>query len=253
LADEFVACKKELDELKRKPSEFLDGYKTAMRERDPLKQQYYERAEKLAEQLAACEKDLDTANAALDAKIDICGDERITELKGQLASMTKERDAMVKVIAEGLESTLIAGERRLRYEVIEQLSAVTKERDHWKEMNSLHLAQLHIRVEEILAGHAREQQLRDALNECLTNIASGRFDQDMVEAALSLPHGTLALDELRKDAARYQWLKDGGKAVSIDYFKGHFRAVDVVTSLVLTDWVDSFDEAVDAAMQEPAA
>ena len=57
------------------------------------------------------------------------------------------------------------------------------------------------------------------------------------------------LEAAEKDAERYRWLKSTGKVVSIDYFKGHYRAVDVSVNLIMTDWLPSFDEAVDASME----
>jgi hypothetical protein len=121
------------------------------------------------------------ANAALDAKIDICGDERINALKWQLV-------------------------------------AVTQERDMWKETDIRDAARVDELAKQLTASQYYAQQLWDALNECLTNIASGRFDQDMVQAALNLPRNTSALDELRKDAGRYRWLttnQDADRLVDI--------------------------------------
>lgn len=57
------------------------------------------------------------------------------------------------------------------------------------------------------------------------------------------------IEKLERDAARYRWLKGSGKAMAVDNFKDKFRVVDVTVNLVVTEWEDSFDVAIDAAME----
>ena len=56
---------------------------------------------------------------------------------------------------------------------------------------------------------------------------------------------------LARDAARYRWLKGAGRTMSVDWIDGEYRVVDTAVNLVVTDWMDSFDAAIDEAMKEP--
>lgn len=58
------------------------------------------------------------------------------------------------------------------------------------------------------------------------------------------------LDSLEKDAARYRWRKENSQ-VRIGRFQDKYRAE--TQNSVLTDWFDSHDEAIDAAMQSQGA
>jgi len=103
--------------------------------------------------------------------------QRVNELESQVSNQRAVIEGKHQYVGQDFQF-------RIKH-LTEQLAACEKERDHWREMNSLHLYQLRGRVEELLASQHYAQRLWDALNECLTNIASGRFDQDMVQAALS--------------------------------------------------------------------
>lgn len=68
---------------------------------------------------------------------------------------------------------------------------------------------------------------------------------------MSTLHG--ALDEIareaaviRKDAERYRWRKEN-PAIEVEVFRGRYRCT--ARDSVVTDWLDSYDEAIDAAMQ----
>ena len=50
------------------------------------------------------------------------------------------------------------------------------------------------------------------------------------------------------DAARYRWLRDHTHVV-IGRFAGKYRATDVVRNVLLTDWMDTHEAAVDAARE----
>lgn len=52
-----------------------------------------------------------------------------------------------------------------------------------------------------------------------------------------------------QDARRYQWLKGAGRCMAVDTFGGRYRVADMSCNLVVTDWLNSFDAAIDAAMQ----
>jgi len=56
------------------------------------------------------------------------------------------------------------------------------------------------------------------------------------------------LDEAQKDAERYRWLKGDGKAMAVDSFSDKYRVVDMSVNLIVTDWFDSFDQAIDVAI-----
>ena len=102
--DKLAACEKERDEYK------LLAHKQFTEWHNDI------------EKLVAMTRELDTANAALDAKIDICGDERVTELKDQLAAVTKERDELQKYNVK-LERAVTSQVQRIKEleEVIEAL------------------------------------------------------------------------------------------------------------------------------------
>ena len=102
--DKLAACEKERDEYK------LLAHKQFTEWHNDI------------EKLVAMTRELDTANAALDAKIDICGDERVTELKDQLAAVTKERDELQKYNVK-LECAVTSQVQRIKEleEVIEAL------------------------------------------------------------------------------------------------------------------------------------
>jgi hypothetical protein len=57
------------------------------------------------------------------------------------------------------------------------------------------------------------------------------------------------LEAAEKDAARYRWLKGQGKTMAVDNVAGKFRVVDMSVNLVVTNWEDYFDDAIDAAME----
>lgn len=54
------------------------------------------------------------------------------------------------------------------------------------------------------------------------------------------------LEQAEKDAKRYQWRKEN-PGVRIGRYKDKFRAE--THDQVITDWLDTHDEAIDAAMQ----
>lgn len=49
-----------------------------------------------------------------------------------------------------------------------------------------------------------------------------------------------------KDAERYRWRKEN-MAIEVEVFRGRYRCT--TRDSVVTDWLDSYDEAIDAAMQ----
>lgn len=51
---------------------------------------------------------------------------------------------------------------------------------------------------------------------------------------------------IRKDAERYRWRKEN-PAIEVEVFRGRYRCT--ARDSVVTDWLDSYDEAIDAAMQ----
>ena len=52
-------------------------------------------------------------------------------------------------------------------------------------------------------------------------------------------------DDLRKDAERYRWCKEN-MAIEVEVFRGRYRCT--TRDSVVTDWLSSYDEAIDAAM-----
>ncbi len=51
---------------------------------------------------------------------------------------------------------------------------------------------------------------------------------------------------LKRDAERYRWRKEN-PAIEVELFRGRYRCT--ARDSVVTDWLDSYDEAIDAAMQ----
>lgn len=74
--------------------------------------------------------------------------------------------------------------------------------------------------------------------------AEGLHDKNAI--AEELAHRDLEIDRLRADAERYRWRKEN-PAIEVDVFRGRYRCT--TRDSVLTDWLDSYDEAIDAAMQ----
>ena len=54
------------------------------------------------------------------------------------------------------------------------------------------------------------------------------------------------LAELQRDALRYRWRKEN-PAIEVEVFRGRYRCT--ARDSVVTEWLDSYDEAIDAAMQ----
>ncbi len=80
----------------------------------------------------------------------------------ELCAMTQERDELVKVFAKGLDSELVAAERRIRYE-------------------------------QLTASQAREQQLREALEFVRYNTGDNSYANMRATKALALPSDNSAL------------------------------------------------------------
>jgi hypothetical protein len=55
------------------------------------------------------------------------------------------------------------------------------------------------------------------------------------------------LAELQRDALRYRWRKEN-PAIEVEVFRGRYRCT--ARDSVVTDWLDSYDEAIDAAMRK---
>lgn len=53
------------------------------------------------------------------------------------------------------------------------------------------------------------------------------------------------LRELKCDAERYRWRKEN-PAIEVEVFRGRYRCT--ARDSVVTDWLDSYDDAIDAAM-----
>lgn len=74
-------------------------------------------------------------------------------------------------------------------------------------------------------------------------------EQGVIGATCLYPHEArlliAGLEAAEKDAARYRWRKENSH-VRIGQFKDKYRAE--TQNSVLTDWFDSHDEAIDAAM-----
>jgi hypothetical protein len=74
----------DLFRLQDEAADTIESLRAQVRALDSLTAFQQRTCEQMLEQLAACEKERDTAIAALDAKIDICGDQIITDLREQL-------------------------------------------------------------------------------------------------------------------------------------------------------------------------
>jgi len=59
-----------------------------------------------------------------------------------------------------------------------------------------------------------------------------------------------ALNELRRDAERYRWRKEN-PTIEVVVFRGRYRCT--ARDSVVTDWLESYDAAIDAAMREQGA
>jgi hypothetical protein len=141
--------------------------------------------------------------AAVQARLDAYSWEaENTALRAQVAALTKERDELVKIFAKGLDSELVASERRLRYEVIDQLTAMTKGRD-WLNHKSKCLEMERVSQEDyITAAQAHAAQLREAL-ETISDEEnwgedgcweSSSYPDEIANEALATPTDTSALD-----------------------------------------------------------
>jgi len=53
------------------------------------------------------------------------------------------------------------------------------------------------------------------------------------------------IEEMQRDAERYRWRKEN-PAIEVEVFRGRYRCT--ARDSVVTDWLDSYDEAIDAAM-----
>jgi regulator of replication initiation timing len=150
--------------------------------------------------------------AAVQARLDAYSWEaENTALRAQVAALTKERDELVKIFAKGLDSELVASERRLRYEVIDQLTAMTKGRD-WLNHKSKCLEMERVSQEDyITAAQAQVAQFREAL-ETISDEEnwgedgcweSSSYPDEIAMEALALPSDTAALDaRLKKERER---------------------------------------------------
>ena len=68
----------------------------------------------------------------------------------------------------------------------------------------------------------------------------------LAERLSAMAQPTALQSQDRDDAERYRWLKANG-SMAVESFAGKYRVVDAGVSLVITDWLDSFDEAIDYA------
>ena len=57
------------------------------------------------------------------------------------------------------------------------------------------------------------------------------------------------LEAAEQDAERYRFLKTTGDCITIDYRKNKYRAIDIRSDSIIYKWHESYDEAVDEAME----
>ena len=70
------------------------------------------------------------------------------------------------------------------------------------------------------------------------------YDKNIAEALIG---SASKLAAVCRDAERYRWRKEN-IAVEVECFGGRYRCV--TRDSVLTDWLDSYDSAIDTAMKD---
>ena len=109
---------------------------------------------------------------------------------------------------------------------------------------------LYQECEQLRAELSRERQSRRSAQEQLerykAEVTRLQHLVDRLNGEKRLQDDELA--EAQKDAQRYQWLRGDGRKMAVDYFGNKYRVVDASVNLVVTDWEDSFDAAIDAAI-----
>ena len=118
--------------------------------------------------------------------------EKLAACKKELAACKKERDDYQQLIVD-------------HGKVVMGLATMTQERDNAVQI----LAES--KAWEVVALNSQHyaQHLREALEAVKLGTVFTDLRYGIITTALSLPHDTSALDEMRKDAQRYRWLRHG--------------------------------------------
>ncbi len=136
----------------------------------------------------------------------------ITTLRAKVKELTQ--DVLVR-------NNLMSQDHKLVVSLREQLAAMTQERDHYKEMDALHIQSLGLKSEQLAASQAREQQLREALEFVRYNTGDNSYANMRATKALALPSDTTALDRRNKRYAAGV-LEEFRKRFSSSYMMQHF-------------------------------